>query len=180
MPRKQVAPTRLNQLEDIKKKARASQEARLQRTLNRLARQEHCSSAATHITDTESYHLDPLRTTGKYYAVRRGRINNVIYVSWALCKSQVINYPGAEFKAFNTYESALEYLGTASQITERHNRRAHINEGSSSTATELTATAEVSTQTTEDRNRSLRTHIESIALGVIVGAIATLWILLHQ
>ncbi len=179
MPRKQGAPTRLNQLEDIKKKARASQEARLQRTLNRLARQEHCSSAAIHTTGTESYHLDPFRTTSKYCAVRRGRINNVIYVSWALCKSQVINYPGAEFKAFNTYESALEYLGAASQITERHNRRAHINE-SSSTATELTATAEVSTQTTEDHNRSLRTHIESIALGVIVGAIATLWILLHQ
>jgi hypothetical protein len=173
-----VAPTRLNQLEDIKRKARASQEARLQRTLNRLAKQEHCSSAAIHTTGTESYHLDPLRTTtSKYYAVRRGRINNVIYVSWALCKSQVINYPGAEFKAFNTYESALEYLGAANQITERHSRQAHINEGSSSTATELTATVtlEASTQTTEDR--CLRTRIEGIALGVIVGAIATLWIL---
>jgi hypothetical protein len=175
MPRKQVAPTRLNQLEDIKRKARASQEARLQETLNRLTKQEHWSSAATHTTATESYHLDPLRTTSKYYAVRRGRINNVIYVSWALCKSQVINYPGAEFKAFNTYESALEYLGAASQITERHNRQAHINEGSSSTATELAATVEASTQTTEDR--CLRTHIEGIALGVIVGAIATPWIL---
>ena len=179
MPRNQVASKQLTQLEDIKRKARASQEARLQRTLSRLARQEHSSSADTHTSGTESYHLDPLRTTGKYYAVRRGRINNVIYTSWALCKSQVINYPGAEFKAFSTYESALEYLGAASQITERHNRRAHINEGSSSIATELTATAESSTQTTEDRNRSLRTHIESIALGVIVGAIATLWILPH-
>ena len=174
MPRKQVASKQLNQLEDIKRKARASQEARLQQTLNRLAKQEHCSSAAIHTTGTESYHLDPLRTTSKYYAVRRGRINNVIYISWALCKSQVINYPGAEFKAFSTYESALEYLGAASQISERHNRRAHINEGSSSTAT-----AEASTQTTEDHNRSLKTRIEEIALGVIVGAIAT-WILLHQ
>ncbi len=178
MPRKQVASKQLNQLEDIKRKARASQEARLQRTLNRLARQEHSSSAATHTSGTESYHLDPLRTTGKYYAVRRGRTNIVIYISWALCKSQVINYPGAEFKAFNTYESALEYLGAAGQITERHNRQALINEGSSSTTTELTATVQASTQTTEDRG--LRIHIESIALGVIVGAIATLWILLHQ
>jgi hypothetical protein len=110
MPRKQVAPKQLNQLDDIKRKARASQEARLQRTLDRLARQEHSSSAAIHTTGTESYQLDPLRTTGKYYAVRRGRTNNVIYISWALCKSQVINYPGAEFKACNTYESALEYL----------------------------------------------------------------------
>jgi hypothetical protein len=174
MPRNQVAPKQLNQLEDIKRKARASQEARLQRTLNRLARQEHSSSAAIHTTGTESYHLDPLRTTGKYYAVRRGRTNNVIYVSWALCKSQVINYPGAEFRAFNTYEPALEYLGAARQTTECYNRQAHINV-SSSTATELTATVEASTQTTKDR--CLRTYIEGIALGFIVGAIATLWIL---
>jgi hypothetical protein len=162
-------------LEDIKRKARASQEARLQRTLNRLARQEHSSSAAIPTTGTESYQLDPLRTTGKYYAVRRGRTNNVIYISWALCKSQVINYPGAEFKAFNTCESALEYLGAASRITERHNRQAYISGSSSSTATEFTATVEASTQTTEDRG--LRTYIEGIALGVILGAIATLWIL---
>ena len=174
MPRKQGAPTRLNQLEDIKKKARASQEARLQRTLNRLARQEHSSSAATHTSGTESYHLDPLRTTGKYYAVRRGRTNNVIYVSWALCKGQVLNYPGAEFKAFNSYEAALEYLGAASQSSGDRYRRAPIN-ADFNTATNLTSTAEVSTQTT--RNLGLRTYIEGIALGFIIGAIATLWIL---
>ncbi len=40
MGRKQSTPSQLNQLEDIKKKTRASQEAQLQWTLDRLARQE--------------------------------------------------------------------------------------------------------------------------------------------
>jgi hypothetical protein len=125
MPKKQATPLQLNQLEDIKRKARAIQEARLQRTINRLNRQESSSSAAD-IT-AEPYRLDPLCTTGKYYAVRQGRTNNVIYVSWALCKSQVINYPGAEFKVFNTYEAALEYLGAARQVAEGYSRQAHTN-----------------------------------------------------
>ena len=118
--------------------------------------------------------MDPLRTTVKYYAVRRGRTNNVIYVSWALCKGQVLNYPGAEFKAFNNYEAALEYLGAAKQGSEDCYRQAHIN-ADFSTATNLTATVEVSTQTTRDLG--LRTYIEGIALGFIIGAIATLRIL---
>ncbi len=116
--------------------------------------------------------MDPLRTTGKYYAVRRGRANNVIYVSWALCKNQVLNYPGAEFKAFNTYEAALEYLGAARQFTEGYIRQAPINVGSG-TGTKFTAVVEASTQTTRDR--CLKVYIEGIALGFIVGAIATLW-----
>ena len=173
MPKKQVTPLQLNQLEEIKRKARASREARLQRAINRLHRLES-SSGAVDIIATEPYRLDPLRTTVKYYAVRRGRTNNVIYVSWALCKGQVLNYPGAEFKAFNNYEAALEYLGAASQSSGDRYRRAPIN-ADCSTATNLTSTAEVSTQTT--RNLGLRTYIEGIALGFIIGAIATLWIL---
>jgi hypothetical protein len=172
MSKKQATPLQLNQLEDIKRKARASQEARLQRTINRLHRQESSSGAAD-IT-TEPYRLDPLRTTVKYYAVRRGRTNNVIYVSWALCKGQVLNYAGAEFKAFNTYEAALGYLGTARQSSEDYSRQAHIS-ASYSAAINLTATVEASTQTTRDRG--LRIYIEGIALGFIIGAIATLWIL---
>lgn len=172
MPKKQAVPLQLEQLEDIKRKARASQEARLQRTINRLSKQESCSTTAD--TAAESYRLDPLRTTGKYYAVRKGRTNNVIYISWALCKSQVLNYPGAEFKAFNTYEAALEYLGAARHIAEDYSRQAHIS-SSYGTATNLTATVETSTQTTEDRG--LRIYIEGITLGFIIGAIATLWIL---
>ncbi len=171
MPKKQVTPLQLNHLEEIKRKARASQEARLQRTINRLRRQESSSDAADIIT-TEPYRWDPLRTTVKYYAVRRGRTNNVIYVSWALCKGQVLNYPGAEFKAFNNYEAALEYA--ADQSSGGCYRQAHIS-SDCSTATTLTSTAEVSTQTT--RSLGLRTYIEGIALGFIIGAIATLWIL---
>jgi hypothetical protein len=173
MPRKQATPYQLNQLEEIKRKARISQEARLQRTINRLHRQES-SSGAVDIITTEPYRLDPLRTTVKYYAVRRGRTNNVIYVSWALCKGQVLNYPGAEFKAFNKYEAALEYLEAADQSSGGCYGKAHIS-SDCSTATSLTSTAEVSTQTT--RNLGLRTYIEGIALGFIIGAIATLWIL---
>jgi hypothetical protein len=170
MPKKQVTPLQLNQLEEIKRKARASQEARLQRTINRLRRQESSSDVADIIT-TEPYRLDPLRTTVKYYAVRRGRTNNVIYVSWALCKGQVLNYPGAEFKAFNSYEASLEYLGAANQGSEDRYRRAPVD-ADCSTATNLTAMAEVSTQTS--RSLGLRTYIEGIALGFIIGSIATL------
>ena len=173
MPRKQATSYQLNQLEEIKRKARISQEARLQRTINRLHRQES-SSGAVDIITTEPYRLDPLRTTVKYYAVRRGRTNNVIYVSWALCKDQVLNYPGAEFKAFNNYEAALEYLEAADQNSGGCYRQAHIS-SDCSTATSLTSTAEVSTQT--PRSLGLRTYIEGIALGFIIGAIATLWIL---
>jgi viroplasmin and RNaseH domain-containing protein len=104
----------------------------------------------------------------------RGTTGDEIYVSWALCKSQVFNYPGAEFRAFNTYESALEYLGTAKLITESHKRQAYFDAGNH-TATELTTIVEASTQTTRDRG--LKIYIEGIALGFIVGAIATLWIL---
>jgi hypothetical protein len=127
MPRKQAVPLQPDQLEEIKRKARASQEARLQRTINRLSRQESSSGVAD-ITN-KPYRLDPLRTTVKYYAVRRGRTNNVVYVSWALCKGHVLNYPGAEFKAFNTYEAALGYLGAARQSSEDYSRQAHISAG---------------------------------------------------
>jgi hypothetical protein len=173
MPRKQTTPLQLDQLEEIKRKARASQEARLQRTINRLHRQESNSGAADIIT-TKPYRLDPLRTTVKYYAVRRGRTNNVIYVSWALCKGQVLNYPGAEFKAFNTYEAALGYLGPARQSSEDYSRQAYSSTGCS-TATNLTAAVEASTQTTRDL--VLRIYFEDIALGFIIGVIAALWIL---
>jgi hypothetical protein len=172
MPRKQAVPLQLDQLEEIKRKARASQEARLQRIINRLSRQESSSSTAD--TATEPYRLDPLRTTGKYYAVQKGRTNNVIYVSWALCKSQVLNCPGAEFKVFKTYEAALGYLGAARQSSEDYSRQAHIS-ASCSTATNPTATVEASTQTTRDLG--LRIYVEGIALGFIIGAIAISWIL---
>jgi hypothetical protein len=174
MPRKQTTPLQSDQLEEIKRKARASQEARLQRTINRLHRQESNSGAADIIT-TEPYRLDPLRTTVKYYAVRRGRTTTLFTSAGRfVSKGQVLNYPGAEFKAFNTYEAALGYLGLARQSSEDHSRQAHIST-SCSTATNLTAAVEASTQTTRDLG--LRIYFESIALGFIIGVIAALWIL---
>jgi hypothetical protein len=89
MSRRQTTNKQLTQLEEIKRKARASQEARLQRTLNRLSRQEQETSSTTAAVVTSSQILDPRLTTRKYYAVRRGRVNHVIYISWALCKGQV-------------------------------------------------------------------------------------------
>jgi hypothetical protein len=175
MSRKQATPSQLNTLEKIKRKARASQEARLQRTLDRLTRQEQEPSSTNTPNTSTSHDFDPRRTTVKYYAVRRGRTNNAIYVSWALCKNQVLNYPGAEFKAFNTYEAAQEYLDVARPVMIRGEGRSHIVD---STQPKLSATVDATTQTA--RNRGFQTYIEGVALGVIIGAIATLWILLPQ
>jgi hypothetical protein len=169
MSRKQTTPVHLNQLEEIKRKARASQEARLQRTLDRLARQEQESSCTTAAVVTSSQNLDPRRTTSKYYAVRRGRTNNVIYISWALCKNQVLNYPGAEFRAFTTYEAAQDYLGTAQPLTED---RAANNHAVGGTYPVLSTTADSSTQTAADRG--IRFYLEDVALGILIGAFITL------
>jgi hypothetical protein len=174
MSRKQTTPTQLNQLEKIKRKARASQQARLQRTLDRLARQEQESSSTTAAITSNSHNLDPRRTTGKYYAVRRGRTNNAIYISLALCKNQVLNYPEAEFKAFITYE-AQDYLGTARPLAESRTRHSQAVD---STHPELATTANSSTQTTRDCR--IRSYLEGVALGFIIGAIITLWTLQHQ
>jgi hypothetical protein len=93
--------------------------------VSRLARQEQESSSVTAATTSNSHNLDPRRTTGKYYAVRRGRTNNAIYISWVLCRNQVLNYPGAEFKAFTTYEAAQDYLRTAQPLAESRTRHSH-------------------------------------------------------
>jgi hypothetical protein len=175
MSRKQASPNSLNTLEEIKRKARANQETRLQRALDRLARQEQVSSSTSNPNTGISHDFDPRRTTAKYYAVRRGRTNNVIYISWALCKNQVLNYPGAEFKAFNTYEAAQEYLDAAGPLAIRGEGRSYFAD---STQPSHTNTADATTQTAIDRR--LQIYIEGVALGVIVGAITTLWILLPQ
>ncbi len=175
MSKRKVTQNQRNTLEEIKRKARASQEARLQRTLNRLSRQEQETGSTTAAIATSSQSLDPRCTTRKYYAVRRGRINNVIYISWALCKSQVLNYPGAEFKAFATYEAAQDYLGTARPLTEN---RATNNHAVGDAHPVLFTTADSSTQTAA--NRETWFYPESVALGILIGAFITLWILLHQ
>jgi len=175
MSRKQTTPKQLNTLEEIKRKARASQEVRLQRALDRLNRQEQEPSPANTPDTGTSHDFDPRRTTVKYYAVRRGRTSNAVYISWALCKNQVLNYPGAEFKAFNTYEAAQEYLDAARPLTSRGGGRNHVVDN---TQSRLATTLDATTQTARDRG--FQTYIESVALGVIIGAIATLRILLPQ
>lgn len=45
----------------------------------------------------------------KYYAVRVGRVPG-IYESWPECESQVHGYPGAQFKSFESRDSAQSYI----------------------------------------------------------------------
>jgi hypothetical protein len=175
MSRKQPTPNQLSTLEEIKRKARASQEARLQRALDRLSRQDQEPIPSNIPNPGTSHDTDPRRTTVKYYAVRRGRTCNAIYISWALCKNQVLNYPGAEFKAFNTYEAAQEYLAAARPLVSRGKGHGYIVD---STQPRHTNTSDATTQTAKDRR--LQIYIEGVALGIIVGPIATLWILLPR
>jgi hypothetical protein len=175
MSRRQTTHNQVAQLEEIERKARASQEARLQRTLNRLSRRERETSSTTAAVTISSQVVDPRSTTRKYYAVRRGRVNNEIYVSWALCKGQVLNYPGAEFRAFTTYEAAQDYLGTAPTLTEDRVANSHAV---GSTYQALSTTADSSTQTAANWN--IRLYLEGVAFGILIGAFITLWTLPHQ
>jgi hypothetical protein len=175
MRRSQTTYNQVAQLEEIKRKARASQEARLQRILNRISRQEQETSSSTAAVTISSQIVDPRRTTSKYYAVRRGRTNNVIYISWALCKDQVLNYPGAEFRAFTTYEAAQDYLDSAQSPTEG---RVANNRAVGSTYQAPPTTADSTTQTAAYWN--IRLYLEGVALGILIGALITLWTLLHQ
>jgi hypothetical protein len=175
MRRRQTTHNQVAQLEEIKRKARASQEARLQRILNRISRQEQETSSSTAAVTISSQIVDPRRTTSNYYAVRRGRTNNVIYISWALCKDQVLNYPGAEFRAFTTYEAARDYLDSAQSPTEG---RVANNRAVGSTYQAPPTTADSTTQTAAYWN--IRLYLEGVALGILIGALITLWTLLHQ
>jgi hypothetical protein len=176
MSRKQPnTPNQLSTLEEIKRKARASQEARLQRALDRLSRQEQEPIPSSIPGPGISHSLDPRRTTVKYYAVRRGRTCNAIYISWALCKNQVLNYPEAEFKAFTTYEAAQDYLNSAQSPTEG---RVANNRAVGSTYQAPPTTADSTTQTAAYWNITL--YLEGVALGILIGALITLWTLLHQ
>ena len=175
MRKRQATHNQVAQLEEIKRKARASQEARLQRTLNRISRQEQETSSSTAAVTISSLIVDPRRTTSKYYAVRRGRTNNVIYISWALCKDQVLNYPGAEFRAFTTYEAAQDYLDSAQSPTEG---RVANNRAVDSTYQAPPTTADSTTQTAAYWN--IRLYLEGVALGILIGALITLWTLPHQ
>jgi hypothetical protein len=103
MVKKQDSPRQLHLLREVKRKAQADQEARLQQTLARISQQEAESSASTQRTRGSTSTVPAFY---KYYAVRRGRVCNVIYSTWAECKAQVRQFPGAEYKFFPTYVEA--------------------------------------------------------------------------
>jgi hypothetical protein len=63
MSRRQTTYNQATQLEEIKRKALASHEARIQRTLNRLARQEQEASSTTAAVTIRSQVVDPRGTT---------------------------------------------------------------------------------------------------------------------
>lgn len=49
-------------------------------------------------------------TGKKYYAVKKGRQNDVIVESWEECKNLVHGYSGAIFKSFGSRNSADDWL----------------------------------------------------------------------
>jgi hypothetical protein len=107
MVKKQDSPRQLHLLREVKRKAQADQEARLQQTLARISQQEVKSSASALRARVPTATQPAFY---KYYAVRRGRVCNVIYTTWAECKAQVHQFPAAEYKSFPTYIEAQNYL----------------------------------------------------------------------
>lgn len=45
----------------------------------------------------------------KFYAVRKGRVPG-IYETWDACRQQVIRFPGAEYKSFDTKKEAEDFM----------------------------------------------------------------------
>ena len=107
MSRKQSTPRQLHLLREVKRKAVADQEERLQQALARLVQQ---GSSSSKVRTQHHLRISPDPSIDKYYAVRRGRVNNSIYTSWLECTAQVHQYPGAEYKSFTKYDQATAYL----------------------------------------------------------------------
>ena len=53
----------------------------------------------------------------KFYAVKVGKIPG-IYLTWDECKINVIGFPNAKYKSFNTIEEAEEFSGVKLDITQ--------------------------------------------------------------
>jgi hypothetical protein len=178
MVKKQDSPRQLHILREVKRKAQADQEVRLQQTLARISQQEAQSSASTQRTGGST-------PTGpvlyKYYAVRRGRVCNNIYTTWAECKAQVHQYPRAEYKSFPTYVEAQSYLSIGI------NRRASICGSSDQdsrppiTRTDSDSESDTTTSTEAEpeqvavaRNNDFR---DGVFFGFLLGALFILWTL---
>ncbi len=178
MSRKQSTPRQLHLLREVKRKAVAEQEERLQQALARLVQQGSSSSKAK-----TQHHLriSPDPSIDRYYAVRRGRVNNIIYTSWFECKAQVHQYPGAEYKSFTRYEQATAYLQSKGNRIQPAPRVPVTLLGSESdTDVNSTHINTTGTQTAEPEPEINPGHrkFKIASLGFILGVITTLWILL--
>ncbi len=179
MVRKQDSPRQLHLLREVKRKAQADlQEARLQQTLARISQQEAQSSASTQRTEGSTSTAPAFY---KYYAVRRGRVCNIIYTTWAECKAQVHQYPGAEYKSFPTYIEAQSYLTvganrrtnlTGSSFQDNSPPVTHPDSDSASDTT--TSTEAEPEQIVVARNNDFR---DGVFFGFLLGALFILWTL---
>ena len=178
MVKKQDTPRQLHLLREVKRKAQADQETRLQYTLARISQLEAQSSASTQrtrgSTSTESaFH--------KYYAVRRGRVSNNIYTTWAECKAQVHQYPGAEYKPFPTYIEAQSYLSVGAHRRTNltgssfQNNSPPVTHSDSDSASDTTISTEAEPeQIVAARNNDFR---DGVFFGFLLGALFILWTL---
>ncbi len=178
MSRKQSTPRQLHLVREVKRKAVAEQEERLQLALARLARQGSSSSKAK-----TQHHLriSPDPSIDKYYAVRRGRVSNIIYTSWFECKAQVHRYPGAEYKSFTKYEQATAYLQAKSNLIQPTPLTPGISSGSESDTDDNSSRINTTGTQTADPETEVNPGYRKFkiaSLGFILGVITTLWILL--
>jgi hypothetical protein len=178
MVKKQDSHRQLHLLREVKRKAQADQEARLQQTLARISQQEAQSSASTQRTRGSTSTVPAFY---KYYAVRRGRVCNIIYTTWAECKAQVHQFPGAEYKSFPTYIEAQSYLSiganrrtnlTGSLVQDNSPPVTHPESDSESDTT--TSTEAEPEQIVVAKNNDFR---DGVFFGFLLGVLFILWIL---
>jgi hypothetical protein len=178
MVKKQDSPRQLHILREVKRKAQADQEARLQRTLARISQQEAQSKASIQRTEGST-------PTGpvfyKYYAIRRGRVCNIIYTTWAECKAQVHQFPGAEYKSFPTYVEAQSYLSIGVNHRSKFLGSSDQDSGPPITRTDSVSESDNATSTkaepeqvTVARNNDFR---NGVFFGFLLGALFILWTL---
>ena len=179
MVKKQDSPRQLHVLREVKRKAQADQEARLQQTLLRIYQQEARSSTSSQRTKGSTSTTTP--TFYKYYAVRRGRVCNVIYSTWAECKEQVHQFPGAEYKSFPTYSEAQAYLTIGVHhragilgSSNRDSRPPITSTDSDSESDTTTYTEAEQKPVTVARNNDFR---DGVFFGFLLGALFILWTL---
>jgi hypothetical protein len=178
MSRKQSTPRQLHILREVKRKAAAEQEERLQLTLVRLAQQ---GSGSSEVKTQPHPRTPPELSVDKYYAVRRGRVNNSIYTSWFECKAQVHQYPGAEYKSFTKYEQATTYLQDKGNINQPAPLRpgALLRRESDPDANSLqTNTAGTQTAESEPEVNPGYRKFKIASVAFILGVLTSLWILL--